>query len=239
MASLLCPRTSCARSSTTLHRAISVSKPIKSAFSSAARPLKQASLQPPRPSIVALIPPCNQFAPISLIRHASTAPSAPNGNSTSEDVLTWDRFFDLRRKRRYLNLASSVVTGGAAIFVFGPMIASQDIDGWAAQVSGLDPMVVLGVTTFAVATGGWLCGPSFGTALFKTWAGRRGWNQPIVEKEKSFYARVKRYRADPASSSIQNPIPDYYGEKIGSVKDYRRWLKDQRAFNLKKNKNMF
>lgn len=123
--------------------------------------------------------------------------------------------------------------------MFGPMIASQDIDGWAAQVSGLDPMIVLGVSTFAVAAGGWLCGPSFGTALFKTWAGRRGWNQPIVEKEKSFFARVKRYRADPASSSPQNPIPDYYGEKIGSVKDYRRWLKDQRAFNLKKNKNMF
>ena len=58
------------------------------------------------------------------------------------------------------------------------------------------------------------------------------------KKEKSFFARVKRYRADPSSSSPQNPLPDYYGEKIGSVKDYKRWLKDQRAFNLKKNKNM-
>lgn len=57
-----------------------------------------------------------------------------------------------------------------------------------------------------------------------------------LQKEKSFYARIKRYRADPSASSPQNPIPDYYGEKIGSVKDYRRWLKDQRAFNLKKNK---
>jgi import inner membrane translocase subunit TIM23 len=59
-----------------------------------------------------------------------------------------------------------------------------------------------------------------------------------VQKEKSFYARIKRYRADASASSPQNPIPDYYGEKIGSVKDYRRWLKDQKAFNLKKNKNM-
>ena len=57
-----------------------------------------------------------------------------------------------------------------------------------------------------------------------------------LQKEKSFYDRIKRYRADPAASSPQNPIPDYYGEKIASVKDYRRWLKDQRAFNLKKNK---
>lgn len=59
-----------------------------------------------------------------------------------------------------------------------------------------------------------------------------------MQKEKSFFARIKRYRADPSSSSLSNPIPDYYGEKIASVKDYRRWLKDQRAFNLKKNKNM-
>jgi import inner membrane translocase subunit TIM23 len=31
-------------------------------------------------------------------------------------------------------------------------------------------------------------------------------------------------------------VPDYYGEKIGSVMDYRRWLKDQQAFNLKREK---
>ena len=58
----------------------------------------------------------------------------------------------------------------------------------------------------------------------------------VLQKETSFYGRIKRYRADPSASSPQNPIPDYYGEKIASVKDYRRWLKDQRAFNLKKNK---
>lgn len=57
------------------------------------------------------------------------------------------------------------------------------------------------------------------------------------QKEKSFYARIKRYRADPSASSPQNPIPDYYGEKIASVKDYRRWLKDQRTFNRKKNRS--
>ena len=29
-------------------------------------------------------------------------------------------------------------------------------------------------------------------------------------------------------------VPDFYGEKIQSVAGYRRWLKDQRAFNRKK-----
>jgi len=61
----------------------------------------------------------------------------------------------------------------------------------------------------------------------------------ITEKEKEFFARIKKYRVDPATSSINNPIPDYYGEKIGSVIGYRRWLKDQRAFNLKRQKRTY
>ena len=52
---------------------------------------------------------------------------------------------------------------------------------------GLDPIMVLAATTFAVATMGWLCGPSFGTAVFKVWAGRRNWNQPIAEVSRNEY----------------------------------------------------
>lgn len=57
---------------------------------------------------------------------------------------------------------------------------------------------------------------------------------PIIQKDRAFYHRISQRRVDPSSSSIQNPVPDYYGEKIGSVADYRRWLKDQRAFHLKR-----
>lgn len=66
------------------------------------------------------------------------------------------------------------------------------------------------------------------------------WERMLIrplQKEKEFYNRIKKFRVDPTSSSMQNPVPDYYGEKIGSVTDYRRWLKDQRAFNLKRGKN--
>jgi import inner membrane translocase subunit TIM23 len=57
-----------------------------------------------------------------------------------------------------------------------------------------------------------------------------------VQKETEFFHRIKKHRVDPTSSSLGNPVPDYYGEKIGSVTDYRRWLKDQRAFNLKRDR---
>lgn len=55
-----------------------------------------------------------------------------------------------------------------------------------------------------------------------------------MQKEKQFYQRIKRYRADPASQSMANPVPDYYGEKVDSVAAYRQWLKDQRGFTKKR-----
>lgn len=55
-----------------------------------------------------------------------------------------------------------------------------------------------------------------------------------MQKEKEFYYRIRRYRVDPSNNSMNNPVPDYYGEKIGSVQGYRQWLKDQRAYNRKR-----
>ncbi|KAK3643047.1 TIM23 complex component [Elasticomyces elasticus] len=174
------------------------------------------------------------------IKHKTNDRMPPTSfTNNSGNVLTWDRFFAVRRRKRYINLAVSIVTAGVTVVVVGPLLAQQDIDTWGAQISGIDPMFVLGISTIAVAAGGWLCGPSLGSAMFGVWAARRGWAKAIQGKEKSFYRRIQKYRADPSSSSPQNPIPDYYGEKVASVKDYRRWLKDQRAFKLKKNKNLF
>ena len=55
-----------------------------------------------------------------------------------------------------------------------------------------------------------------------------------LQKEKDLYARIKKHRVDPSGGSSANPVPDYYGEKIGSVQGYRNWMKDQRAFNKKR-----
>lgn len=55
-----------------------------------------------------------------------------------------------------------------------------------------------------------------------------------LQKDRDFYERIKRHRVDPSSQSYSNPVPDYYGEKIGSVKEFRNWMKDQRAYNKKR-----
>lgn len=54
------------------------------------------------------------------------------------------------------------------------------------------------------------------------------------QKDKELYHRIQRFRVDPSANSFSNPVPDYYGEKIGSVQGYRQWLKDQRVYNRKK-----
>ena len=173
---------------------IALTKPRRSAFSTTSRVARQAQLPATaqRPCIVARMPP-RPLTPTSTValRHASST-SSPTSSQTEvpSDILTWDRFFDLRKKRRYLNLGSSVVTAAGAIGIFGPMIAQQDLDGWAAQISGIDPIFVLGLTTFAVAAGGWLCGPSLGNSGFKIWAGRRGWNRGIAEVRRHLEERL-------------------------------------------------
>ncbi|KAI4241910.1 MAG: hypothetical protein L6R40_004309 [Gallowayella cf. fulva] len=54
------------------------------------------------------------------------------------------------------------------------------------------------------------------------------------QKEKDFYFRIRKHRVDPSLASYSNPLPDYYGEKIGSVQDFRTWMRDQRAYNRKR-----
>ncbi|KAM3415054.1 Presequence translocated-associated motor subunit PAM17 [Cercospora zeina] len=243
MASLLVPRISCLRPLAAPPR--SAPALVSAAFTtSAAQPSKHPRSQQAWTQ--------RKIRFTSPLTHGTRLSRRPNSSSSQQPqqqqqqqqqkvpdhILTWNRFFDLRRKRRWINLGCSVLTAIGTVGVVAPMLAEQDFDTWGAQISGLDPIIVLGISTFAIAAGGWLMGPTVGNLGFGMWASRRGWKTGIAEKEKSFYARIKRYRADASASSPQNPIPDYYGEKIGSVQAYRRWLKDQKAFNLKKNKNM-
>lgn len=100
------------------------------------------------------------------------------------------------------------------------------------KIITLDPMISLGLTTFAGFGAGWLIGPFFGNFAWR--ALHRGSLVEFVAKEKGFFERIKKHRVDPRGASANNPVPDYYGEKVGSVQGYRRWLKDQRAFNRKR-----
>lgn len=181
-------RSNCLRAATSFSRAtFAAPTPSKAFFTTSSAPIKQlraANSQcasPSVPSITSRL--ASSRLPVTLkpqsARHASTAQTA--ASTQAPEILTWNRFFDLRRKRRFINLGASIITATITVGLAAPIIANQDIDTWGAQISGMDPFVVLGVTTFTVAIGGWMCGPTFGTAAFKLWAGRRGWNAAIAQ----------------------------------------------------------
>jgi len=211
----------------------------KSAFSTAVR----RPLSPPRRNLTTTIRKVNVLprnhlqkrfnsteAPVVGGIHTAPSPST----STSVEPLTWNRFLALRKTRRRISLVASILSAIGCTSVGIVVLSSQEVDSLGAQMLGLDPIIVLGLSTVACGLVGWLIGPFFGNAVFNLWY--KNLRPQIATKEREFYARIKKFRVDPTSSSMQNPVPDYYGEKIGSVADYRRWLKDQRAFNLKRGK---
>ncbi|KAK5988558.1 Presequence translocated-associated motor subunit PAM17 [Cladobotryum mycophilum] len=162
----------------------------------------------------------------------TTSPSpARTSSSSSSSPLNWDTFFKLRLRRRRIQLVFSVTTG----LIGGAAGAILLAEGFAEPLVGqipLDPFVTLGLMTFACAGMGWLIGPTIGNQVF--YIINRRFKAQMMQKESEFFARVKKHRVDPSNSSAGNPVPDFYGEKIQSVTGYRRWLKDQRAFNKKK-----
>ncbi|RDL40042.1 Uncharacterized protein BP5553_00021 [Venustampulla echinocandica] len=166
----------------------------------------------------------------------SSSPSAEASAGTTssqpqQDLLDWNTFFKLRKTRRWYQLGSSIGTSLNGFILGAEVLTRTDMEKVVSQIP-LDPFITLGMITFACGGMGWLAGPILGTAVFN-WRNRKFRTQMDL-KEKEFYRRIKEYRVDPSASSMANPVPDYYGEKISSVAGYRRWLKDQRAFNKKR-----
>ena len=148
-------------------------------------------------------------------------------------MLNWNDFFKLRKSRRRYSLISSIITSvvccGATAFT---LTDSPQVQDQLTKLIPADPFITLGIVTFGGLLLGWLIGPVFGNSVWRL--SHRGRLPEFTIKEREFFARVKAHRVNPAGASTTNPVPDFYGEKVGSVQGYRRWLKDQRAFNRKR-----
>lgn len=94
----------------------------------------------------------------------------------------------------------------------------------------LDPLLVYGVATLSCTGLGWLLGPSLGNALFNL--SHKSISEQLSLKDSDFHERIKKWRPNPQQlpPTVQNRLPDYYAEKVGSIKDYRKWLREQAEF---------
>ncbi|KAK4515721.1 uncharacterized protein ATC70_010674 [Mucor velutinosus] len=174
---------------------------------------------------MALAPLRNQlFRPLltSQVRLSSTKANL----AASQNVIpTWNDYFKLRKKRRVYEVASylpSTVAPAAGTFAY---FLQMQVDPLT-KVLGMDPLMAAVASTLAAGFGGFLMGPVVGNAFFKLMNGKVVHAMDIRDKE--FYEHIKKNRADARLNSIRNPVPDYYGEKIQSVQDYRAWLRKQR-----------
>ncbi|KAL2017740.1 hypothetical protein VTK56DRAFT_1710 [Thermocarpiscus australiensis] len=162
---------------------------------------------------------------------AAAAARAQAAAHPEQVVLDWNTFFQLRKARRRWQFGFSVVGSLGAGFAGAVVLSNGMADPVVSQIP-LDPLITLGLMTLSCAALGWLAGPSLGTAVFN--ALKSKYKGPMAVKESEFFARIKKHRVDPSASSVRNPVPDFYGEKISSVAGYRQWLRDQRAFNRKR-----
>ncbi|PWN47300.1 mitochondrial import protein Pam17 [Violaceomyces palustris] len=171
-------------------------------------------------------------SPYSSSSSSSSSSSNPRtaAPSSREPTLTWERYLQLRRSRRMAGLVTTIPTTLLAGVGSGSYFLTLELDS-GPSIAGIEPLIIYGIATLACTGLGWLTGPTIGSSiwsLFHTDHARQ-----IAAKDQDFYEHIKRNRVDPTRQSMQNPVPDYYGEKIGSLKQYRQWLRDQAAYRRK------
>lgn len=147
-----------------------------------------------------------------------------------QDSLSWNEFLYLRRQNLRSGLIASIPSSFVGLSLGYFYFATIQVDP-TQTIFGIDPFVVYLLATLASGGAGWLLGRPIGIALWKSFHFRR--NKLVQEKERDFFLHIQKNRVDPRYQSINNPVPDYYGEKIGSLSDYRRWLRDCRAYRKK------
>lgn len=137
----------------------------------------KAAATHPRPSQLLKLP---TGSPIAAAR-CSTA-SAPRCSSSitarlisstrsaraaEANTLTWNRFLALRKTRRRLSLFCSIAAAIASTAVGVNLVLGYDVDSLGAQTFGLDPFIVMGLSTVACGCVGWLLGPAIGDGMFR------------------------------------------------------------------------
>lgn len=146
--------------------------------------------------------------------------------------LTWSDFFKLRKLQHRINVGSSLFSMLLGCNISWAYLSTMEIDP-TQLLLGFDPFTVISAGIIASGTLGYLLGPTVGSQVFKLSHGKQ--LVQFNDKNKEFLKHIIHNRVDASSQSFSNPVPDYYGEKIGSLKEYKQWLRDCHAYAKKAN----
>jgi import inner membrane translocase subunit TIM23 len=139
--------------------------PLSAAAASFSTCTRSSKASQPRSASIAQ----RSFPSKALVRNASSASSHPETGvpPASQAKLTWNDFFALRRTRRRIGQGCSIV-GAVGVTYYGlTTMMSNGYDATlSAQLGGLDPFMLMGLSTFGMMAVGWLIGPIFGNQVF-------------------------------------------------------------------------
>ncbi|KAH9806742.1 mitochondrial import protein Pam17 [Melampsora americana] len=145
--------------------------------------------------------------------------------------MSWSQYLALRKKQRQYALFATIPSTAIGLSV--GILRFATIESLPTElIMGIEANYVYAISTLGCAILGYLIGPTIGHSIF-----RLGVSKPLQaamqERNAQFYAHIKSNRVDPAQSNLNNPLPDWHGERVGSLSDYRRWLRDQASYRRK------
>ncbi|KAI0672679.1 mitochondrial import protein Pam17-domain-containing protein [Trametes maxima] len=165
----------------------------------------------------------------------SPKPSSPGRSSAQptqaeKESLPWQEYLTIRKRKRRWETAVTIPVTAGGFFVGISYFGNLETDP-TKPIFNIDPMYVYGAATLGCAGLGYLLGPIIGSSIWRLT--HRRLMRLIEQRDKEFHQHIVKNRVDPTAQSATNPVPDYYGEKIGSLHDYRQWLRDQAKFRRK------
>ncbi|KAB5595575.1 Presequence translocated-associated motor subunit PAM17 [Ceratobasidium theobromae] len=170
-----------------------------------------------------------------LARHRTSRPALNHIRLLSASVpkeppLSWPEYLSIRKKKRRWEMATTIPSTFLALGLGLSYFGSLESDP-TSTIFGVEPIYVYGVATIACGGLGYLLGPTVGNSM---WRMTHRQILPRIEtRDAQFYQHIVKNRVDPSRQTATNPVPDFYGEKIGSLKDYRQWLRDQAKYKRK------
>ncbi|KJA26982.1 hypothetical protein HYPSUDRAFT_131783 [Hypholoma sublateritium FD-334 SS-4] len=177
--------------------------------------------------------------PNVLARGKSTAANAaqttrsaakPATETISAEDISWPQYLNIKKSKRTWQTAVTIpcallgLAGGAVYF------GNLDTDPMK-PIWGIDPFFFYGFCTVGCAGAGALIGPTIGGSIWRFT--HRRVLMHIDAKDREFFRRIAKNRVDVSLQNPTQPVPDYYGEKIGSLHQYRQWLRDQSKYRHK------
>ncbi|KAJ2560033.1 TIM23 complex component [Coemansia sp. RSA 1933] len=165
-----------------------------------------------------------------LRRQAADEAWAEKKAKAKKIELNWEDFFYMRRNRRQWARVAAVPSGLMGLVAGAAFFASVRV-GPNEMIFGFDPILVFCGATLGCMLVGFGMGPITSKAYFRFVS--PGMERALERKEQEFFKHIEANRSDPIYSSVNNPLPDYYGEKIISLSGYRHWLRKQREHERK------